>query len=266
MSNEIIQKPSAAMAPAAPESNIEILLRAAVESKLDVASIKELVALKNAEEDRLAKRAFSVSMAAFRGDMPAIRKSMPGQHGVTHAGTKTRGMFAPIDTITPILDPVASKHGFWYRFNREVYEGKDYIACIVTHVGGHEEKSRFPAPADTGPGRSAIQAVASGESYARRYSLTAAFAITCADPDDDAAAQGQPPSGGAFVPQNGCISEHQVANLAAIISEAPDPDEEAKKFLAHVKVARLAEIRADVYDRAMKLLETRRAAGWGVKP
>lgn len=256
MTTEIVKKTEAAMAPSATESNIEILLRAAIESKLDVASIKELVALKNAEEDRLAKRAFSVAMAEFRAEMPAIRKTVAGQHGVTYAGTRVKGNYAPLDTITPTLDPIAAKHGFWYRFNREVYEGKDYIACIVTHVGGHEERSRFPAPADTGPGRSAIQAVASGESYARRYALTAAFAITCADPDTDGADPSASSNGGGHSP--GAITEEQYMNLKALATEVKaDPD----KFLAFFEIRALADLPASRYKEAIAMMEAKRRQG-----
>lgn len=195
-----------------------------------------------------ARAAFARAMSAFRADMPPVTKCVPGQHGVTHAGTRTRGMYAPLDAITAILNPIAAKHGFSYRFDRERKEGQDWILCVITHEGGHSEVSRFPVKDDTGPGRNAIQATASAEAYGRRYALTAGFAITTADPDDDAQAAGGSPD---------TITDEQAANLQALAEEV---GADRAKFLAWAGVDRLADLPASKLPAAVRMLEAKRKA------
>jgi len=217
--------------------------------------LERLHAIAKEERAANARAAFYKSMAAFRADMPAITKAVAGQHGATRKGSRTVGMYAPLDVITPVLDPIAARHGFSYRFDREVKDGKEYMLCIVTHDGGHAETSRFPAPSDTNAGKTPLQAIASGETYAKRYALIAAFAITCADPDDDANATGDRAPGAT-------ITEEQAANIAAILDEAPDPAGERKRFLAWVKAPSVDAIPAARLEEVMRALTAKRAKGW----
>ena len=184
--------------------------------------------------------------------MPAIRKSVPGQHGATRKGTRTTGLYAPLDTITPILDPIAAKHGFAYRFTRRRHDNTDFVVCVVTHEAGHEFEAEFPCPPDSGAGKTPIQANGSSETYARRYALTAAFSLTVFDPidgDGEAPLNAGPP-----------VSESIAANLYASFDDAPDPAAERKRFLGWVGVetfelipaGRLAEIEAAIAAKRKK--------------
>ena len=245
-------------APIVPAGTIDLSAAISVAAGLGTEGVEVLARLHaRAKEERAAeaKTAAMRAMAAFRGEMPAIKKAVAGQHGVTRKGTRTAGMYAPLDVITPILDPIAAKHGFSYRFDRRMIGDKEYVVCVVTHEKGHEIESRFPCPPDVGPGRSSIQAVASGESYAKRYALIAAFAITCADPDDDAEAAGERAPGE-------CITEEQAASIAALLDEAPDREKERAGLLRWVGVETLGAIPAARYAEVVRAVEAKRRKGW----
>lgn len=204
--------------------------------------LERLHAIAKEERADRARGQFAAAMAVLRRELPEIRKTVEGQHGATRKGTRTTGMYAPLDTITRVLNPLLAKHGFSYRYDRVVQDGTPYVLCIVTHEGGHSETSRFPAPADNGPGRTAIQGIASGESYARRYALTAAFAITTADPDDDGADAER-------------ITEEQAASLQSLIEEVKA---DAPRFRSAFGIERLADLRASDLPRATRMLEKKR--------
>ncbi len=209
--------------------------------------LERLYVIAEKERAAAAKTASMRAMSAFLADMPIIKKAVEGAHKATVKGTRTAGLYAPIDLITPILNPVAAKHGFSYRFSRRMLDGKDYIDCIISHEGGHEYVgSTFPCPPDTGPGRSAVQAMGSGESYAKRYALIAAFAITCADPDTD----------GANGHDADCVTVEQEAKLAELI-DATGSDK--SKFLTAFRAENLSRVLASDYPKAKALLDKKLA-------
>ena len=252
------EKPVPESAPIVPAGTIDLsaaITAAAGLGKEGVEVLERLHAIAKEERANAARMAYHRAMAAFRGEMPAIKKAVAGQHGATRKGTRTVGMYAPLDVITPVLDPIAAKHGFSYRFDRETKDGKEWMLCIVTHDEGHAETSRFPAPSDTAAGKTPLQAIASGETYAKRYALIAAFAITCADPDDDAEAAGERAPGE-------CITEEQAASIAALLDEAPDREKERAGLLGWVGVKTLAAIPASRYAEVVRACEAKRRKGW----
>lgn len=187
MTDKMTPQPEQALAPAGIDWNAAILMATEL-GKDGVEVLERLHAIQRDERAHAAKSAFVRSMVALRAEMPPIKKTVPGAHGVTQKGGRTAGLYAPLDTITPVLDPLCARHGFTYDFDREVVEGRkdDYLVCVVTHEGGHEKRTRYPAP--PGPenrGTNSLMAVAIGETYAKRYALVSAFGITTADPDED---------------------------------------------------------------------------------
>lgn len=249
-------------APVPADPATAFLLSLATNEKLNVENLKELLAMKREADRERARLDFFEAMAAFRAEMPAITKCVPGQHGTTHAGTRTKGMYAPLDAITPVLDPIAARHGLSYRFDRETKDSKDWMLCIISHRGGHEVASRYPLTVDKGPGRSDIQAVASGETYAKRYALLAAFAITTADPDDDAEAAGRAES--AATP----AGDEGIAFLANLLEGAPDPAGEQTRLLGYFSrkagrpITKLDDLYADECERAARMVSEKRERGW----
>lgn len=240
----------------APTGGIDLsaaITAAASLGKEGVEVLERLHAIAKEERAMAARAAFFKAMAAFQREMPHVLKTVEGAQKATRKGTRTVGLYAPLDSITAALNPVASRNGLSYRFDRETKDGRDYILCIVHHEAGHAESSRFPVKDDSTTGRNAIQAVASGESYAKRYALIAAFGITTADPDDD---------GEASVRNGETITEEQAANLGAMLDEAPDPKAERAGLLKWQGVASLSEILSERFADVVRAVDTKRKKGW----
>lgn len=244
---------SNALAPVGGLDLNEAIRVAAGLGKEGVEVLERLHAIAKDERAATARGAFFKAMAAFQREMPRVLKTVEGGQKATRKGTRTVGLYAPLDSITAELNPVASRNGLSYRFDRETKDGRDYIVCIVHHEDGHAESSRFPVKDDSTTGRNAIQAVASGESYAKRYALIAAFGITTADPDDDAASAGG--SGEA-------ITEEQAANIVAVLDESPDPAGERGRLLRWLGVGSLSEIPAERGREVVAAVEAKRRKGW----
>lgn len=247
--------PAAATAPGGFDLSAAFSVAASL-GKEGVEVIERLYAVAKDREALTARAAFHAAMAAFRAEMPHVLRTVEGAQKATRKGTRTVGMYAPLDSITAVLNPIIARHGLSYRFNREVSDGRDWIVCIVTHAAGHEEASRFPVKDDTTTGRNAIQAIASGESYAKRYALIAVFGITTADPDDDAQAAGGPPDNGEV------IDAATAANIGAMLDEAPDRVNERKRFLAWIGAPTVEKIPAARGAEAVYKLDLKRKNGW----
>lgn len=237
-----------AITPAQPET---LDLRPAIEAaaalgKDGVEVLERLHAIQKEEREATAKAAFVAAMNELRAELPRIIKKRDGQHGVRRDGSKMRGRYAPLDDITEVVDPYCAKHGFIYEFGREIVPGRDtdYVTCVVTHEGGHERTSRYPAPAGpTNKGTNALQAIAVGETYARRYAFCAAFGITTADEDldgaDDGGAKADP------------ITDEQFAVLSEMVDEmaAEDVQKLMRWLEASWKVTSIADLPSSAFDK-----------------
>lgn len=261
MANEIVKKQDAALAPAVGIDFNALFAHATGLGKDGVEVLERLHAIHKEERAFHARGAFAEAMNDLKAELPPVTKSVPGQHGASRVGTRTKGMYAPLDTIAEVLDPVASKHGFSYRFGREVKDGKEWVVCVVTHRGGHSETTYYPAMDDeSSKGKSPLHARGSGDTFARRYALTAAFSIVTADPDDDGeAASRREPERDERPTEK--ISENDAANLGAMLDESPHKDERAR-FMKWAKVTSLSDIPAYDLTRLRNAVEMARAKGW----
>lgn len=257
MSLEAPPASAASLVPVSGGIDLTVAIQtAAALGKDGVEVIERLHAIRREERTAAAKAAFVRAMAAVQSEMRPIVKTYTGQHEVktvvTTDGRKKRGLYAPFEAIAAALAPVIAANGIAYRFDRESRDQKEYVICIVSHADGHEQvASRFPAPADTGPGRNAIQAIASGETYAKRYALIDAFGITTADPDDDAEEHGRSADASATI----TASQASAMRILADQVKANVP-----KFLSLWDASTFEEVRAADFDRAMRMLEQKRPA------
>lgn len=220
--------------------------------------IERLHAIHKEERAFNARGEFAVAMAALKSELPPITKTVPGMHGASRVGTRTKGCYAPIDTICEVLDPLCAKHGFSYRFDRSFENGKEWALVHVTHKGGHTETTRYPAMDDEpGKGKTPLHARGSGDTYARRYALTAAFAIVTADPDDDGKAASMEAS-------KDPVKEADARALDLILDECPAAlrDGERAALLRFGGCKSVAEFPAAKFRQAMARLVALRANGW----
>lgn len=232
--------------PIVSASPIEVAIQTAAQLGKDgVEVLERLRDMMREEREEAAKRAFVTALARARSQFGPIKKTQQGQH-TTRKGGKVKGNYAGLDDIAAVVDPVLHRHGFIYDWNREIVEGKEYIACTLLHSGGHSRSSRFPAMRGATTGKNEIQAHAEGETYAKRYSLVAVLGITTVDPDTD----GGPSA------ESARLSDGQVANLLALCDEIGEPH--VGKMLRWAGVDRVEDIAADRYAACVRALEAKR--------
>lgn len=240
------EQPDPAMVAEGSPIHVAIQTAAAL-GKDGVEVLERLRVMLGEERAAQAKREGIKALAAARDEFPPIKKTQQGQH-TTVKGGRVKGNYAGLEDIARAVDPALHRHGLTYNWNREVIGDREYVVCTLEHEGGHEWHARFPALMDEGRGRSTLQSWASGETYAKRYSLIAVLGITTVDPDLDGA--DEPRLTGAP------ISEKQAANLMALCDEVGEPH--VGNMLAWARIDRIEDMPANLYTKAVKALEDKR--------
>ena len=130
-----------------------------------------------------ARKAFAAAMSDFQSRVPAIVKTREVKD------RSGRGMykFANCDDITQAIRPIERDCGFFHRFEFEPQEsGALAVACVVTHISGHSERTRVVIPATKGMNTNSAQDAGIMQQYGMRYALVGAFGITTGSDDTDA--------------------------------------------------------------------------------
>jgi hypothetical protein len=184
-----------AVIPARPSDPAPLsLIHSALERGItDAGYLEKLLDLQSRWEDRNARAAYARAMNACQGEIPAITKDAVNNF--------TKRRYPTLEAVNRAVQPVYIAHGFSLTFGElDSPKGENWVRIYVdvTHVAGHAERhwGDFPldaAGAKGGDNKSAIQAVGSAFSYARRYLLGLVFNLVYTDEDTDGApvAQGR---------------------------------------------------------------------------
>lgn len=158
------------------------LLKEGIGKGLDVESIKELIALKNREEDRASRKEFHEHFQEMQKEYPPVKKT----RAVYDRDGNLMYMYAPLDDIMDIYVPILNKHGFSYRWEeKKVADGTKEITCILSGYG-HEEKATVEIPIESGNKFSSnIQQRGASTSYGKRYSFNDVVGVIIAGEDDE---------------------------------------------------------------------------------
>lgn len=112
--------------------------------------------------------------------------SNPPKTSKVNAGPKSYH-FAPLPEILDLARPVLARHALAVRFQTQPDANNILVTCEVVHATG----TVVSAASLYSPSNANMQAVGSGLTYARRYTLVAALGIA-ADDDDDGEAAARP--------------------------------------------------------------------------
>ena len=230
-----VQKAPTVQAVQAPVTNQEMISWALVNDRMD--AMRELIALKNAEQDREARLDFDRHFSAMQRDYEPVRRSTKGQFGV----------FADLNSILSAYGPILSAHGFSNSWEEEDIPEKSGWKRIWSLISGYgyTKRSKFdcpPAPAIDGGNKGAnlIQLQAIQSSYGKRISFNMNAGVILTDEDRD---------GSTF--EDGV----KMGNEIAMIREAKTQKERKNAYV-------MAISRKDLTDREKVLLseESKRKA------
>lgn len=163
------------------------LLSLVINQGADIEKIKALMDLQERHEAKMAKRAYTEAMAAFKADPPLIVKDKEVVFG------KTSYSHATLGQVSQKINSALSKHGLSAGWTVEQGDYGIKVKCIITHIDGYSESTSMIAPPDVSGNKNAIQAIASSVSYLQRYTILALTGIATNENDDDGAASGYSP-------------------------------------------------------------------------
>jgi len=158
------------------------LIEMAAARGASIEQMAQLFELKLRVEADEARKAFNVSMAAFKADAVRIVKNVTVAAGPLQ-GQKYADLFGVVNAVTPAL----SRHGLSHSWKLTKDEPQWMeVTCTIKHDLGHSESVSMGAAPDTGPGRNAIQARGSAKTYLERYTLLAITGMAASGTDTDA--------------------------------------------------------------------------------
>jgi len=227
---------------------LALIERAARDPSVDLDKMERLLAMRDAMERRAEERAFAQAMSAAQAEMRSVSTDA--------SNLQTRSRYASYLALDKELRPIYTKHGLALSFDTADCERPDTVRIVCDVMcGGYSRRYHIDMPAD-GKGAKGndvmtkTHATGSAVTYGRRYLLMMIFNISVGtwDSDDDGNAAG------GHVER---ISKKQEETLQAAIAEAGVP---LPTFLAFYKLARVADLPAHDYDRAIRKLEVTGAA------
>jgi len=140
--------------------------------------LRELIAMQNAERERICKENFDRNFAELRKALGPVVKNK------INTGLKTP--YASLDWLQEQCDATIFSHGFSYSWDEEALE--EGRKCIVMYLYGygHTKKIRWEAPAYSGnKGTNALQDAGIQSSYGERYTYKSGFGIVIVGEDTD---------------------------------------------------------------------------------
>jgi len=222
------------------------MLGRALEKGVSPDILKQMMDLRDREEARIAARAFAAAMVAAQAEMPQVVRDAKN--------TQTNSLYAKYETISEAIQPIITKHGFACMFSEGKAEQPNHIrtVCDVVHEAGHTKQFYADIPFDNvgmkgNANKTNTHAYGSTKSYGKRYLKCEIFDVAVKNQDDD----GQAADDGGSV-----ITVAQRDNLLKLIS---DTGTDVVKFCQWAKIDAVANLLERHYDKAVGVLEQRKA-------
>jgi len=237
-SKAVVKTEPAALAATEPSSLSQIIALAR-DKDMNVDVLERLVAMSERQADRVAAQDFHEAMARFQEKCPRIPHSASADFP-TKSGVRMAYTYAELHQIAETIRPYLHENGLSYSWDSAIEGDAMRVVCRLSHSNGHSRTATFEAPtANSNPGMSDLQKHAGALTFGRRQSLVQVLGLTTCDPDAD----------GASVET---ITDDQVRVLNKMILETGT---NAPRFLAYLKVAKLADLRAADFTMAVAALE-----------
>jgi hypothetical protein len=209
---------------------MSMIERMATDPNISIERVEQTFAFYQRVQADRAKAAFNAALAALQSDLPAVERKGRGHNGKA---------YARFEDFMTAIKPVTDKHGFSLTHRLEQpNEQRIIVTAVLAHKDGHEERTSLNLPLDTSGNKPPVHALASSQSYGRRYTGFAILGIASEDEDDD----GKAASAGAT------ITEEQRDELVKLMNDFDS--ERVAGFCKHFKVATIDDLPAAKFDAA----------------
>lgn len=209
--------------PAQPMGMADQLLAMAIDKDLDIEKLKQLIELRDQEEQKTAKSLYDAAMAKCQAEMQPVLADAENIHCKDAKGNATR--YSKLQNIVTSLKPIYTSHGFSVDFHtgetpiqRLADQGWFRIFAECTHIGGFTKTHFVDLPADTvgakgTQNKTVIHGVKSTLTYARTILMGMIFNfVTYVDVDDDGNAAG---ANDTITPEDAAIIKDELEALDA---------------------------------------------------
>lgn len=159
MSMEIIDRP-------APAHDFgELMMGLLKDPTIPADKLEVVMKMRREALEYEAKEAYQHHFSLFAAEMPAVERD-----GMVDLGSKGKYPFTTYEQMDTVLRPLLVKHGLSLQFWSSDPERIDAVIIHGALIGwGWQREAVYPVPPDTGPGRNALQARGSAQTYAKRY-------------------------------------------------------------------------------------------------
>ncbi len=223
---------------------VAALQRMASDPATDVVKMQAMFAMQMEAMRYSAEVEFNAAMARLQPLLPAIVK--------TKENTNTHAKYAEYHNLVKVVRPLASAEGFSWSFNTEPMLSGQTAGMLVSgelmHSLGHKKQFKIWVPNDTGPGRSAVQAIGSSMTYAERYLVKAMFGLVEIGADDDG-------NGGKYDP----LTRDHVDDLTTLIRDAKLGVKAVEQFCSIYNVKTINQIPDLMFADAVARINNRTA-------
>lgn len=236
--NEVIEKP--ASAPARDYG--ELLMKMLADPNIPADKMQIVAQARKDMIDDEAREQYQFHYAAFSAELPPVERD-----GMVDLGSgRGKYPFTTYEQMDAVLRPLLSKHGLSLQFWSSAPESKEIIVVHGALIGwGWQRESTYPVPPDVGPGRNALQARGSAQTYAKRYIADLLCNVVRRGKDDD----------GRTTLQD-FIDAKQIATLTDLIKQTETNAENFLKVMV-TDANELGEIRQRDYPRLELALRER---------
>ena len=173
-------------------------------SKIPIETVERLWAMEKDRLDRIARQEFAQAFRDVQKAMQPVIRMGEGQHGA---------MYARLEHITKMLDPILAEHGFSRSISQADCPTDGLMRFVLTlrHTGGHVETHFMDAPVDDKGSKSPFEGVASAFTRSERHLLAKVCGVQIVNDND--------PAIGVSVP----ISDAQRGELEGLIEKSDVP-------------------------------------------
>ncbi|MCK1085322.1 ERF family protein [Pseudomonas aeruginosa] len=211
---------------------LQVIQKAASDPSCDIEKLERLMAMHERMQARQAEQQYTEALAAMQQELPAIAE---------RGDANGRYSYALWEDINERLKPILAKHGFALTFRTPRNEKGVEVEGVLSHRGGHSERTSMLLPADTSGNKNAVQAVASSVSYGKRYTAGALLNFTTHGEDDDAFTAAAPV----------LITEAQSKQLKSLLDKCSDKAQTAFSSIHGTP----EQVTKDDFDRVLAMLK-----------
>lgn len=222
-------------------SMLKMIERVALDPNADVDKMEKLLDMQERIFDKNAENAFNSAMVECQIEMGSIKK--------TSWNDQTKSFYAKLEVIVEDIKPVYTSHGFALCFSHAECPKAEWIRiqCEVSHIAGHSKLFWMDLPPDGhgikgSPNKTPVHAVASTDSYGKRYVTVNIFNIVIVGADNDGNSRVAE-----ALNKNGTITEDQVKELEDLISKSTTT---AKSLCEQAEISELSEMRTEHFGAA----------------